>query len=98
VPEAGTDNAFHKSPGAVIGDGDTMVLPDVPRRYRRRGGGGAGSSGKRASGVRAADAMDYIFGYLNFIDGSARRAAAERQTFYQMKSRATLSRPWGPIS
>ena len=23
-------NAFHKSPGAVIGDGDTMVLPDVP--------------------------------------------------------------------
>src|SRR5262249_45722602 len=23
-------NAFHKSPNAVIGDGDTMVLPDVP--------------------------------------------------------------------
>src|SRR5215470_8602322 len=23
-------NAFHKSPSAVIGDGDTMVLPDVP--------------------------------------------------------------------
>ncbi|MGH7887914.1 MAG: fumarylacetoacetate hydrolase family protein, partial [Candidatus Binatia bacterium] len=23
-------NAFHKSPGCVIGDGDTMVLPDVP--------------------------------------------------------------------
>ena len=23
-------NAFHKSPHAVIGDGDTMVLPDVP--------------------------------------------------------------------
>ena len=23
-------NAFHKSPSAIIGDGDTMVLPDVP--------------------------------------------------------------------
>ena len=23
-------NAFHKSPSAVIGNGDTMVLPDVP--------------------------------------------------------------------
>src|SRR4030095_13278288 len=23
-------NAFHKSPGCVIGDNDTMVLPDVP--------------------------------------------------------------------
>src|SRR5213082_1851593 len=23
-------NAFHKSPGAIIGHGDTMVLPDVP--------------------------------------------------------------------
>jgi 2-keto-4-pentenoate hydratase/2-oxohepta-3-ene-1,7-dioic acid hydratase in catechol pathway len=23
-------NAFMKSPGAIIGDGDTMVLPDVP--------------------------------------------------------------------
>src|SRR5262245_21424903 len=23
-------NAFHKSPNSVIGDGDTMVLPDVP--------------------------------------------------------------------
>src|SRR5262245_41178774 len=23
-------NAFHKSPGCVIGDNDTMILPDVP--------------------------------------------------------------------
>src|SRR4051812_32232640 len=23
-------NAFHKSPGSIIGDGDTMILPDVP--------------------------------------------------------------------
>ncbi|NBQ88471.1 MAG: fumarylacetoacetate hydrolase, partial [Betaproteobacteria bacterium] len=23
-------NAFHKSPGAIIGHGDTMVLPDMP--------------------------------------------------------------------
>ncbi|HKW39183.1 MAG TPA: hypothetical protein VJO54_15395, partial [Burkholderiales bacterium] len=29
-PEPAPINAFHKSPYAVIGDGDTMVLPDVP--------------------------------------------------------------------
>ena len=28
--------------------------------------------GKPASNVPAAQAMDYVFGYLNFIDGSAR--------------------------
>mgnify|MGYP003339679165 CR=1 FL=1 len=28
--------------------------------------------GKRATNVKAADAMGYIFGYMNFIDGSAR--------------------------
>ena len=26
-------NAFHKSPNAVIGHGDTMVLPDVPATF-----------------------------------------------------------------
>jgi 2-keto-4-pentenoate hydratase/2-oxohepta-3-ene-1,7-dioic acid hydratase in catechol pathway len=23
-------NGFHKSPSAIIGNGDTMILPDVP--------------------------------------------------------------------
>ena len=65
-------NAFHKSPDAIIGDGDTMVLPDVPATIFEGEAELAVIIGKRATNVSAADAMDYIFGYTNFIDGSAR--------------------------
>ena len=51
--------------------------------------------GKRASNVSAADAMSYIFGYTNFIDGSARGLLPSGNTFYQMKSRDTFA-PIGP--
>ena len=65
-------NAFHKSPSAIIGDGDTMVLPDVPATIFEGEAELALVVGKRASHVSAAEAMNYVFGYLNFIDGSAR--------------------------
>src|SRR6266516_4174732 len=65
-------NAFHKSPNTVIGNGDTMVLPDVPATIFEGEAEVAVVIGKRASNVKAADAMDYVFGYTNFIDGSAR--------------------------
>ncbi len=84
-------NAFQKSPNAVIGDGDTMVLPDVPATIFEGEAEMALVIGKRASNVKAADAMAYVFGYLNFIDGSARGVPA----FYQMKSRDTFA-PMGP--
>ena len=51
--------------------------------------------GTRASNVRAADAMSYVFGYMNFIDGSARGLPPSGNTFYQMKSRDTFA-PIGP--
>ena len=51
--------------------------------------------GKRASNVRAADAMSYVFGYVNFIDGSARGLPPAGNVFYQMKSRDTFC-PIGP--
>src|SRR5690348_17453015 len=51
--------------------------------------------GKRASHVKAADAMDYVFGYTNFIDGSARGLPPAGNVFYQMKSRDTFC-PIGP--
>ncbi len=51
--------------------------------------------GKRASNVNAADAMDYIFGYTNFIDGSARGLPPPGNVFFQMKSRDTFA-PIGP--
>src|SRR5437899_105815 len=51
--------------------------------------------GKRASHVSAANAMSYVFGYTNFIDGSARGLLPAGNTFYQMKSRDTFA-PLGP--
>ena len=39
--------------------------------------------------------MDYIFGYMNFIDGSARGLPPPGNMFYQMKSRETFA-PIGP--
>ena len=88
-------NAFHKSPNAVIGQGDTMVLPDVPAAIFEGEAELALVIGKHASNVSQADAFDYIFGYLNFIDGSARGLPPSGNTFYQMKSRATFA-PMGP--
>ncbi|HYB42307.1 MAG TPA: fumarylacetoacetate hydrolase family protein [Candidatus Methylomirabilis sp.] len=88
-------NAFHKSPGAVIGQDDTMVLPDVPATIFEGEAEVAVIIGKRASHVRAADAMSHVFGYVNFIDGSARGLPPAGNTFYQMKSRDTFA-PMGP--
>ncbi|HLN85936.1 MAG TPA: fumarylacetoacetate hydrolase family protein [Candidatus Limnocylindrales bacterium] len=89
-------NAFHKSPGCVIGDGDTMVLPDVPATIFEGEAELALVIGKRAENVPAAKAMEYVFGYLNFVDGSARGLPPAGNTFYQMKSRATFG-PMGPF-
>ncbi len=89
-------NAFQKAPGAIIGDGDTMVLPDVPAGIFEGEAELALVIGKRASKVRAADAMSHVFGYLNFIDGSARALPPAGNTFFQMKSRDTFA-PIGPF-
>jgi len=88
-------NAFQKSPNAVIGDGDTMVLPDIPASIFEGEAEIALVIGKRASNVKQEDAYDHIFGYINFIDGSARGLQAGGNTFYQMKSRDTFA-PMGP--
>jgi len=88
-------NAFHKAPTAIIGPGDTMVLPDVPATIFEGEAEMAVVIGKRATRVKAADAMDYIFGYINFIDGSARGLPPAGNVFFQMKSRDTFA-PIGP--
>jgi 2-keto-4-pentenoate hydratase/2-oxohepta-3-ene-1,7-dioic acid hydratase in catechol pathway len=72
-----------------------MVLPDVPANIFEGEAEVALVIGKRASQVKAADAMSYIFGYMNFIDGSARGLPPAGNTFYQMKSRDTFA-PMGP--
>ncbi len=88
-------NAFHKSPNAVIGNGDTMILPDVPASVFEGEAEIALIIGKRASNISESDAMDYVFGYTNFIDGSARGLPPAGNTFYQAKSRETFA-PMGP--
>src|SRR5262249_40792253 len=93
--EPGRINAFHKSPSAIIGNGDTMVLPDIPATVFEGEAEFAVVIGKRASHVKAADAMSYVFGYTNFIDGSARGVLPPGNVFYQMKSRDTFA-PIGP--
>src|SRR3989442_11034281 len=65
-------NAFHKSPNSVIGHDDTMVLPDIPATIFEGEAELALVIGKRAAFVRAPQAMNYVFGYPKFIDGSAR--------------------------
>ena len=89
-------NAFHKSPGSIIGHGDTMVLPDVAATIFEGEAELALIIGKPASRVSASRAMDHVFGYTNFIDGSARGVIPENNSFYQMKSRATFA-PLGPF-
>ena len=88
-------NAFHKSPNSVIGNGDTMVLPDAPATIFEGEAEVALVMGKKATNVPASQAMSYIFGYMNFIDGSARGLPPSGNTFYQMKSRDSFC-PIGP--
>jgi 2-keto-4-pentenoate hydratase/2-oxohepta-3-ene-1,7-dioic acid hydratase in catechol pathway len=95
LPEPAPINAFMKSPSAIIGDGDTMVLPDMPASVFEGEAEIAVVISKRASNVKAADAMSYVFGYTNFIDGSARGVVPPTNVFYQMKSRDTFA-PIGP--
>jgi 2-keto-4-pentenoate hydratase/2-oxohepta-3-ene-1,7-dioic acid hydratase in catechol pathway len=89
-------NAFHKAPSSIIGPGETMVLPDVPATIFEGEAEIAVVIGKRATKVSAADAMDYVFGYVNFIDGSARGLPPPGNVFFQMKSRDTFC-PIGPF-
>ena len=88
-------NAFIKSPSAIIGPDDTMVLPDIAATIFEGEAELAVVIGKRATSVPAARAMEYVFGYTNFIDGSARGMQPAAQSFYQMKSRDTFA-PIGP--
>ena len=88
-------NAFHKAPNSVIGPGETMVLPDVAASNFECEAEIAVIIGKRASHVAAADAMACVFGYVPFLDGSARGLPPDRNTFFQGKSRETFA-PMGP--
>jgi 2-keto-4-pentenoate hydratase/2-oxohepta-3-ene-1,7-dioic acid hydratase in catechol pathway len=72
-----------------------MVLPDVPAIVFEGEAEMALVIGRVAKNVPAAEAMQYIFGYMNFIDGSARGLPPAGNTFFQTKSRETFA-PMGP--
>ena len=94
-PEPAPIDAFQKSPLAVIGDGDTMILPDVPASIFEGEAELAVVIGKPTSHVSEGEALNFVFGYTNFIDGSA-RGLGGMNFFYRMKSRETFS-PIGPF-
>lgn len=88
-------SAFHKGPTAIIGEGDTMVLPDTPATIFEGEAEIAAVIGKRATDVSEADALKHVFGYTCFIDGSARGLLPSRNVFFPMKARDTFA-PIGP--
>src|SRR5258706_3027058 len=69
-------NAFHKSPGCVVGHGETMLMPDVFMSIFEGEAELAVVIGKRAKHVPASRPMEHVFGYVNFIDGSAPEVTA----------------------
>ncbi len=91
-----TISAFHKTPNSIVGPGDTMVLPDVPATIFEGEAELALVVAKRGKNVPLAEAMDYVFGYTNLIDGSARGLPSGANVFYEMKSRDTFC-PIGPF-
>ena len=86
-------NAFLKSSNAVIGLGDTVVLPPDEANIFEHEAELALVIGKTAKNVKAADAYDYIFGYTNIIDVSARGLGGN--SFFWGKSWDTFA-PIGP--
>jgi 2-keto-4-pentenoate hydratase/2-oxohepta-3-ene-1,7-dioic acid hydratase in catechol pathway len=95
LPQKPHISAFHKGPTAIIGDGDTMVLPDTPATIFEGEAEIAVVIGKRATNVSLADAMKHVFGYTCFIDGSARGLVPTTNIFFPMKARDTFA-PIGP--
>ena len=91
-------NAFLKSPNAVSDPGSTVVLPSAQAAIFEHEAELALVIGKRASHIKAANAYEHVFGYVNFMDVSARGLAVGNlatDTFFPGKSWHTFA-PMGP--
>lgn len=86
-------NAFLKSPESIIGLGDTVVLPPAQAPVFHHEAELGIVIGREAANISAAQAYDHIFGYVNFIDVSAR--GLHPNSFYWGKSWDTHG-PCGP--
>lgn len=84
---------FLKSPASILGPGGIVELPPVNATIFHHEAELALVIGKRCSKVSADDAMGYIFGYLPFMDISARGTGG--RTMFTGKSFDTFG-PLGP--
>ena len=84
---------FLKSRNAVIGPGDTIILPEAEANVFHHEAELGVVIGKEAANVKAEQAFDYVFGYVNFIDVSARGLGGGN--FFWVKSWDTFA-PIGP--
>ncbi|MBM3609594.1 MAG: fumarylacetoacetate hydrolase family protein [Alphaproteobacteria bacterium] len=94
-PEAAPINGFPKSPNCIIGPGEAMVMTDIPMTSFEAEAELGLVIGKRGRNIASANWRDHVFGYVNFIDGSARGLPPPGAVFYQMKNRETFA-PIGP--
>jgi len=81
--------------GGIIGNGDTMILPDVPATIFEGEAEVALVIGKRASKVSKADALDYVWGYTLVNDVTARDLQRDHKQWFIGKSLDTFC-PLGP--
>ena len=96
IPRAYDVDAFLKAPSSVIGDGDTVVLPNVPAAVFHHEAELGVVIGKEMKSVDASDALSHVFGYLNFMDVSARGITPNgNNSFWWQKSWDTFG-PIGP--
>jgi 2-keto-4-pentenoate hydratase/2-oxohepta-3-ene-1,7-dioic acid hydratase in catechol pathway len=72
---------FYKGATSIVGPGSTVEVPDLGASAYQPEPEIAYVIGKRAKHVTQANALDYVFGYVNFIDVSARGIRGRRTTF-----------------
>ncbi len=89
-------NGFLKSPNSVAGDGATVELPPEQASIFEHEAELGVVIGKRASRVSQADAYDYVFGYVNIVDVSARDLGnPPYDSYFPIKSWRNFA-PMGP--
>ena len=86
---------FYKGTTSIMGDAETVELPDIPESFVFQPEAELGYViGKPAKHVSEEDALDYVFGYVNFVDISAR--IPHRSTTFLHKGQDRWA-PLGPV-
>ncbi|MQG19081.1 MAG: fumarylacetoacetate hydrolase family protein [SAR202 cluster bacterium] len=92
----GDRDAFLKSPSSVIGHGGEVILPDCPAPVFHHEAELGVVIGKTTKNISPNSALDHIFGYVNFMDISARGIEPNgNNSFFWGKSWDTFG-PMGP--